>query len=56
MQTFFVWFAVAEPQLLKSAPEDVIANKVIAQMRSYISGDPYDRSTLETIYSAMTEI
>ncbi len=56
MQTFFVWFAVAEPQLLKSAPEDVMTNKVIAQMRSYISGDPYDRSTLETIYSAMTEV
>jgi hypothetical protein len=35
------------PQGLKSAPEDVITNKVIAQMRSNILGDPYDRSTLE---------
>jgi hypothetical protein len=56
MKTFFVWFAVAEPQLLKSAPEDVMTNKAIAEMRSYISGDPYDRNTLETIYTAMTHV
>lgn len=53
MSTFFAWFVIAEPQLIKSEPEDVMANKVIAEMRSYISGDPYDRDTLETIYSAM---
>jgi hypothetical protein len=53
MKTFFAWFAVAEPQLVKSAPEDVTTNKIIAEMRSYISGDPYDRNTLETIYTAM---
>jgi hypothetical protein len=56
MKTFFVWFAVAEPQLLKSAPEDVTTNKAIAEMRSYISGDPYDRNTLENIYTAMTYV
>ncbi len=55
MKIFFAWFAVAEPQLIKSTPEDVMTNKAIAEMRSYISGDPYDRNTLETIYSAMTE-
>lgn len=54
MKTFFVWFAVAEPQLIKSAPEDVMTNKAIADMRSYISDDPYDRNTLENIYAAMT--
>jgi len=53
MKTFFVWFAVAEPQLIKSAPEDVMTNKAIAEMRSYISGDPYDRDTLKNIYTAM---
>ena len=53
MQTFFVWIAVAEPQLAKSAPEDVVTNKAIAEMRSYISGDPYDRDTLKNIYTAM---
>jgi hypothetical protein len=41
------------PQALKSAPEDVTTNKAIAEMCSYISGDPYDRNTLETIYTAM---
>jgi hypothetical protein len=56
MKTFFAWFAVAEPQLVKSAPEDVMTNKIIAEMRSYISGDPYDRNTLETIYTAMTYV
>jgi hypothetical protein len=53
MKTFFAWFAVAEPQLVKSAPDDVRTNKAIAEMRSFISGDPYDRNTLETIYTAM---
>lgn len=56
MATFFAWFVVAEPQLIKSEPEDVMTNKLIAQMRSYISGDPYDRSTLETIYSGLTHV
>ena len=56
MKTFFAWFAVAEPQLIKSQPEDVMTNKAIAEMRSYISGDPYDRNTLETIYTAMTDV
>ncbi|MGC1361272.1 MAG: hypothetical protein WA419_12585 [Silvibacterium sp.] len=53
MKTFFVWIAVAEPQLIKSAPEDVMTDKAIAEMRSYISGDPYDRDTLENIFTAM---
>jgi hypothetical protein len=53
MKTFFVWIAVAEPQLVKSAPEDVMTNKAIAEMRSSISGDPYDRDTLQNIYTAM---
>jgi hypothetical protein len=56
MATFFAWFVVAEPQLLKFAPEDVMTNKTIAEMRSDISGDPYDRNTLETIYTAMTDV
>ena len=56
MKTFFVWFAVAEPQFVKSAPEDVMTNKAIAEMRSNILGDPYDRNTLETIYTSMTEV
>jgi hypothetical protein len=55
MKMFFAWFAVAEPQLVKCSPEDVMTNKVIADMKSYISGDPYDRNTLETIYTAMIE-
>jgi hypothetical protein len=54
MQTFFVWIAVAEPQLIKSEPEDVMTSKVIAEVRGYISGDPYDRNTLENIYTALT--
>lgn len=49
MKIFFAWFAVAEPQLVESALEDVMTNKAIAEMRSFISGDPYDRNTLETI-------
>jgi hypothetical protein len=53
MKTFFAWFAVAEPQLMKSAPEDLTTNKAIAEMRSFISGDPYDRDTLENIYTAL---
>jgi hypothetical protein len=56
MKTFFAWFAVAEPPLVKFAPEDVTTNKAIAEMRSYISGDPYDRNSLETIYTAMTHV
>lgn len=56
MATFFAWFAVAEPQLIKSELEGVMTNKAIAEMRSYISGDPYDRNTLEAIYSAMTDV
>ncbi len=55
MKIFFAWFAVAEPQLIRSEPEDVVADKAIAEMRSYISGDPYDRKTLENIYSVMTD-
>ena len=55
MKIFFVWFAVAEPQLVKCAPEDVMT-KAIAEMRSNISGDPYDRDTLEIIYTAMTDV
>ena len=53
MAVFFAWFAVAEPQLVKSAPEDVMTDKAIAEMRSYISVDPYDRNTLENIFTAM---
>ena len=56
MAVFFAWFAVAEPQLVKSAPEDEMTDKAIAEMRSYISGDPYDRNTLKIIYSAMTDV
>ncbi len=55
MVTFFAWFAVAEPQLVEFAPEDVMA-KAIAGMRSSIPGDPYDRDTLEKIYTAMTDV
>jgi len=55
MKIFFVWFAVAEPQLIKSAPEDVTFNKAIDEMRSYVSGDAYDCNTLENIYSAILE-
>jgi len=54
MKIFFAWFALAEPQLLKSAPEDVTFNKAIDEMRSYILNDPYDRDTLKVIYCAMT--
>jgi hypothetical protein len=53
MNIFFAWSAVAEPQWLKSAPGDVMT-KAIAEIRSGISGDPYDRDTLETIYTAMS--
>jgi hypothetical protein len=54
MKIFFAWFVLAEPQLLKSAPQDVTFNKAINEMRSYILDDPYDRDTLKIIYSAMT--
>ena len=53
MVTFLSWIAVAEPQLVKLAPGDVIT-EAIAEMRSGISGDPYDRDTLKNIYTAMT--
>jgi hypothetical protein len=55
MATFFAWFAVAEPQLVNLAPGDVIT-EAIAEMRSNISVDPYDRNTLENIYGAMTDV
>ena len=55
MNIFFAWIALAEPQWLKSAPGDVMT-KAIAEIRSGISGDPYDRNTLETIYTAMTRV
>jgi hypothetical protein len=56
MKIFFAWFAVAEPQLVKPVPEDVTTNKAIAEMRSCIFGDPYDRNTLEKVYSAMADV
>jgi hypothetical protein len=52
MNIFFAWIAIAEPQLLKSAPGDVMT-KAIAEIRSGISGDPYDRDNLENIYTAL---
>jgi hypothetical protein len=55
MATFFTWFTVAEPQLVNLAPGDVIT-EAIGEMRSNISFDPYDRNTLENIYTAMTDI
>ena len=55
MSTFFAWFVVAEPQLIKSAPEDAMT-KAIAELRSNILVDPYDRNTLEAIYIAMTDV
>ena len=42
--------------MLKSEPEEVMTNKAIAEMSSFISGDPYDRNTLEAIYTAMTDV
>jgi len=56
MRTFFAWLAVAEPQLVNSESEDEMNNKVIAELRSSISVDPYDRNTLEAIYIYMTEV
>ncbi|MGB9407876.1 MAG: hypothetical protein WCA89_10085 [Terracidiphilus sp.] len=55
MKIFFAWFAVAEPELVRSEHLDVSTKKVIADMINYISGDPYDHNTLENIYTAMTE-
>jgi hypothetical protein len=52
MKTFLAWFAAAESQLVKCAPEDVMT-KAIAELRRNISGDPYDRNTLENILSAI---
>jgi hypothetical protein len=48
MATFLGWIAVAEPQLVNLARGDVMT-KAVAEIRSGISGDPYDRDTLETI-------
>jgi hypothetical protein len=53
MATFFAWLAIAEPQLIKPEPKDVMFGNAIAEMRSCIAGDPYDRDTLESIYTAM---
>lgn len=53
MATFFAWFTVAEPQMVNLKPEDVTTDKTIAEMRSSISGDPYDRDILESIYTAL---
>jgi hypothetical protein len=55
MVTFLGWIGVAEPQLIKFPPEHAMT-KAIAELDSGISVDPYDRSTLETIYSAMSTI
>jgi hypothetical protein len=55
MRTFFAWFVVAEPQFIESAPENLMT-EAIAEMRSNISFDPYDRNTLEAIYTAMTDV
>jgi hypothetical protein len=52
MVTFFGWFVVAEAQLVKLAPGDVM-DEAIDKIRSGISGDPYDRDTLQKIYTAM---
>ena len=53
MIIFLDWIAEAEPQLVKSAPDYVVTNDAIAEMRSFISVDPYDRDTLENIYTAI---
>ena len=52
MATFFGWFAAAEPQLVNLAPGDVM-NEAVDKIRSGISGDPYDRDTLEKVYTAI---
>jgi len=56
MATFFAWFVIAEPQLVDSSPEDVMFDKVIADMRNWISGDPYDSDTLKKIYTAIINV
>jgi hypothetical protein len=56
MATFSFWFAVAEPQGVNLPPEDVMTNKAVAEMRSFIAGDPFDRNILENIYSALTDL
>jgi hypothetical protein len=60
MATFFAWFVVAEPQLIKPEPEDVMIGKAFADMRaimhSCILDDPYDRDTLKNIYTVMTAV
>jgi hypothetical protein len=53
MSTFFAWFAIAEPQLIKPEPKNVMFDNTIAEMRSCIGGDPYDCDTLKSIYCAM---
>jgi hypothetical protein len=55
MATFFAWFVVAEPQLVNLPPEDATTS-AIAGMRSNILFHPYDRNTLEAIYTAMTDV
>jgi hypothetical protein len=55
MKFFFAWFMLAEPELVRTAHIDVRTKTVISEMSTYISGDPYDCNTLETIYIAMTE-
>jgi len=55
MVTFLAWIGVAEPQFVRPGPEDVMS-KAIAEMRSNISGDPYDADTLENMYTAMTAV
>jgi hypothetical protein len=55
MITFLAWIGVAESQFVKPAPDHVMS-KAIADMRSNISGDPYDSATLENIYTAITAV
>jgi hypothetical protein len=56
LTTFLAWVAVAEPHLVKSSPEapENAMSKAIVEMRSSISGDPYDPDTLGNIFSALT--
>ncbi len=60
MAIFFAWFVVAEPQLIKSEPEDMVTEKALADMRavmhSCVLDDPYDRDTLRNIYTVMTAV
>jgi hypothetical protein len=54
MATFFAWFVAAEPQLIKTESADAMTQKIIEEMRNWISGDPYDRESLRNVYAAMT--